>query len=602
MNESALELEVFKAVNFDPVVKLDEVWQCAPFHIDALHTAERGKILARLTQVQTGGVSGGCVLTGVAGSGKTHLIGSLRQEFHDRPELRDVAFLYADMWAVTPGNFWPVLLAKAMHSLMRKRDEEDDALQFQSLLLCLLKYLNKMGEGARTYLRILENSESGWIDRDVCKICGALKKERGSLSGGIRDVLRALFALNCEDERADFAQTWLCGGMLEKKQQEQLCLSVARQNPLELFSSLVWLLNLRGVVFLAVDQIDSIAQGNSLTTLSMVTELTNGLASIVSSMPGILVLLAAFMDSWENIKKISPSSDLARFSGHGTLGHIPDELLAQALVANRMHAVYRHKRFIAAYPTWPFRKEAFKECLITPRELLVRCARHQDACVARNRLDELVSFVSRAEKSVVPLHGLRDFSARFAARRLEAASAGLSGFLDEDREDELGELIEFACSLLLIENPPLGGRDAAVLKREYPNRAIKPLHALIEFNGGEKYYAFRVLQKTIHTAYGPRLKAAMEASGLAKGLSSRHLTVFRSTPLPTTPKMSELTRCFSDEGGHIVSIAEEQVSLLIALKGCGRKKKPASRAGFRNSGRSAFPAFSPLFCKNSRPT
>ena len=589
LNERTIsrELQALTTVDLAPVVRFDEVWSRSYFHASSLHATERRRVLARLMEVDATRTAYGYVVTGSEASGKTHFLASLRQEMNDRPEFHGASFLYADLWSSTSKSFWRTLLCGIMDSLTRRMDEDEEETQLQSLLVFLLGFLGKSKKDARTVLRILSPSEPEWADAQASRIVDMLEKDRGLVPSEIWDVLRSLFALNGSGEKAASARRWLTGEELELEHQRYLRLSVPRQSPLSLFTLIAWTLNLRGVVLLAV-------RGDPPEAPTALAEATMGLASIVASVPGVLTLLATSTDSWANVRRMVHISDLACFSAQGTLKDLPNGLIAQALTASRLNEAYRKNDLTPPYPTWPFRPEAFSmEQNIPVREFLACCARHIEVCLVQERIIELDSF-SGTFSSQEPPH-----------LTLPPSDIDPRVLLEEERENELGELIEFACELLLMENPSTTFEEEAVLrKRGDLDQSPSPLHALIEWGDGRRYCAFRVLQKIHASNCRTGLWEAMSASGLSGEPSScqaRRLFIFRSTPLPQTPDLNRLIRKFEKEGGHLVRLVPNQIAMLLELRKMRDKKergfdawlkknRPISASGLFEIIMDAFPA------------
>ncbi|MDR3230382.1 MAG: hypothetical protein LBT65_02995, partial [Synergistaceae bacterium] len=426
---NAVELDVFGAANFDSVVHADEVWGRMPFHVDDLHRAVRERILVRLSQARAEGISSGCVVIGDPGMGRTHLVGSLRRAIFERPEFHGVTFLRVE---TEDRESRRTQTDRVLDSLTRRFGDSGDS-QLQSLLLHLMTFLGKNGDAGRRYLRVLERSEMEWLERDISKICDALRRKHGALPGVIRDVLRAFFALNCSDGRADAAQAWLRGTESKKPTGEKRKgppPDAPQWRPREIFASVVRLLNLRGTVFLVADQASATTENFEAGAAS----LTDALASVVENLSGVMALLSLPRSLWLRVQENSRA--LARFSAQETLDPIPDAHVARKLVTARMGDACRRKNFTPPSPTWPFKSQAFVNCGISPRELLTRCARHRDECLRQGGVIELSSFGVPKQPTPSLPPALMQYSNGIASSNGPASPSGLSGRVSDARERE----------------------------------------------------------------------------------------------------------------------------------------------------------------------
>lgn len=64
----------------------DDVWRPSPYHVEGLHRGVVNDVLAGMVDASTskGGSPLGLVLKGRRGSGKTHLLGWVRQQIQDQ--------------------------------------------------------------------------------------------------------------------------------------------------------------------------------------------------------------------------------------------------------------------------------------------------------------------------------------------------------------------------------------------------------------------------------------------------------------------------------------------------------------------------------------
>src|SRR5690242_17661398 len=80
------ERAALAALRFNWAQVPDDVWRQSPFHVDGLHPATVQDVLVGIGEAAATSAASpiGLVLEGRAGAGKTHLLGRVRQEIHDR--------------------------------------------------------------------------------------------------------------------------------------------------------------------------------------------------------------------------------------------------------------------------------------------------------------------------------------------------------------------------------------------------------------------------------------------------------------------------------------------------------------------------------------
>jgi chromosomal replication initiation ATPase DnaA len=130
----ATELHALRAVDFDWALHLDSVWEDSDYHVPELHQSLRDEIVKEL-ELRVGPPNSarsplGWIIVGVAGSGKTHLLGALRQEIF----AKDAFFLLVDMTDIH--DFWETVLLGYVNSL--QQEMPDNRRQYEVILGRLL--------------------------------------------------------------------------------------------------------------------------------------------------------------------------------------------------------------------------------------------------------------------------------------------------------------------------------------------------------------------------------------------------------------------------------------------------------------------------------
>src|SRR5436305_2134036 len=79
---SRAQRAALEAINFNPAPTPDDVWRPSPYNVPELHEAVVREILSGVNKARTGDDAKplGVAMQGRAGSGKTHLLGAVREK------------------------------------------------------------------------------------------------------------------------------------------------------------------------------------------------------------------------------------------------------------------------------------------------------------------------------------------------------------------------------------------------------------------------------------------------------------------------------------------------------------------------------------------
>ena len=572
-------LTALKEANFDWVVRLDDVWRDSPYDVPELNAAIREDILYRCRQVGVNPKPNsplGWVIVGPAGTGKTHLLSSVR-----RDRSGNTVFILVDMTDVR--DFWETVLLGYLNSLR----EPEDLPQSRRIIEDLLKLLGVKQAKAEKNAAGLARQGAGALVRNTTKILKALgnKYRRGVIEH--QDVVRAFFLLNSDDFMLNsYGFNWMQGVGIEPAEASKVGIRQARQDPIKILRGLSWLISLRGPVLLALDQLDAIVSEQYMlshidsaeepseeqkTAQAIVEGIGRGLIALPDHTQRTLTVVSCIESTWELLRKSVLQSVTDRYEQPKQVRPWPGVDKAIALVARRMAPVFRTAGFTPEYPTWPIRPEALEAAVgLTPREILKRCEAHRRNCLDQKEISELWSF-DDADVPVVHMAAEDEF------RKIDEILESLKGqvvphnLLAEDSEEQLGQLLQIACRCLIRELPLPEEVDVLLETQFGGGQNYTPLHArlrLVYVNQGadEKHICFRALQKTHPNAYLARLKAATTFSGIDRKLSFRRLFIIRRNAPPTGPKCGEVTEAFQKSGGRFADLSDHDLSILWALK------------------------------------
>jgi len=561
--------------DFQWTTHIDNVWKDPSTDIPELQFVAREQFrqrIARLQQSQDRESPLGIPLVGTGGSGKTHLLSSVRHQALEQGQY----FVFVDMTDVR--DFWETVLQGYMRSLDQRRNGEP---QFARLLKALITKL-----GGPSYEQLVKARPPGLMNR-CNELIKNLAQQYRTEAREHQDVLRSLALIASDDfDIQERGYQWLQGAGVGEDEGFRHDFSSAQKRPEEIVKGLSWLMSLDAPCVLALDQLDSIvaehnlASGGSaptnaaepdadprrLASLAIIQGIAGGLSALRDRTRRTLIVVSSLEATWHimDVRTVVTMRD--RFEPPLLLKPISDSVAIRQLVEKRLAHAYQKQGVRPPYPSFPFAEGFFKKRVgQSPREVLKACNEHRQECALAGKAIEIGAGGSGFIPVPVPFEPLRQ---EFAKRRQEYEVATL---LEKEDEDALDKLIETACAALVEENPLPPNSDAIVDKDFLGSGAFEPLHARLRVVNGdendrERHYAFRFLQKTHHIAFQSRLKAAMTAAGIAQDLGFRRLAIVRTSSLPKGALSEKLIAELKQRGGTIVTPSEDELKALGALK------------------------------------
>jgi hypothetical protein len=530
----------------------------------------------------------------VGGAGKTQLLGQIRKA----TVAPRTQFLLVDMTGVN--DFQRTVCLHIVLSLLKPDVKSDQTNQLQRVLARIYQLTHSL-ESEETALQRLISSASRDLDGTADDVLNGFRTRFAGIPLALaqdsrRHVLRALLMLGLlSDERFDVAYDWLQGAELEKPVAERFRLPV-RTEPIDIIKSVSWLLGFHGKTILAFDQMDVIVNqfqtasrgadsATAAAAKAVVTEIAGGLAGLWEQIYRTQILVSCLQQTWLALKSEMLAPIMARFWPDPiVLGQIESRDIAKSTVERRLRQAYGD--FEPPYPTYPFTDDFF-EPGITPRVLLQRCAAHRDECLRLGKVIEAGRRVEASAPAASPSPPSLELDREFT--ELCQTTTVDSMLQDADAsEEQLGEILENACELLLLEAPPPSHIEAKMgLERGRSKKARTALHSrlcltFLNENDREEFFCFRAIQRNHAIAFQSRLKAAITDSGINLGLKFRRLVVLRTRPLPTGAKTTELIGVLQNAGGRILSIEPSELQALQALIAMKKKSDPKFEAWLRD--------------------
>nr|BFE75711.1 hypothetical protein GCM10020092_090120 [Actinoplanes digitatis] len=539
------ERKALAALRFDWAPVPDDVWRPSPFHVDGLHRGVVTDVVAGMADASssTDGSPLGLVLRGRRGSGKTHLLGWVRQQI----QVQGGYFFLVSL--LDAKGFWDSVLASMLEGLFRTVPESDTQLRL------FLRRLSSVVGAPRSARRAAMGETDltptaldafvlglGDYDRLVARECD--------------DTLRALALSASEDVvHRDLAENYFSSEP-EAVAGERAPWRMRRKprTAQEIVRELSKLLALTGPTVIAVDQIDTLISQSSVAShenqqpeppttdwaqLLVLEQIAHGLMALRDNTRRTLTLVACIPPSWMLIKNRATDTVRDRFREPEEMLTIRDTKIARDLIEKKRFAhSFRQVRYTPPYPSWPIRPEAFDTAAkFTPRQLLIEIDAHVRNCLLENKVREVTRLGDppSSEPSTAPLvptdisdDVCKQFDVRFAELREEADVADP---LDPAREDAVVPgLLSAGLTAWIIER----GMADETFSQDGPPSAKPALHArlrrtLNEGTEDQAHWSFRAISGRHHgVAALHRIKRAVTAAGVEYQVPKRRLYFLRN--------------------------------------------------------------------------
>ncbi len=571
---TSAELDALRALRFNYTRVADDVWRPLPFHVEGIHRETAQVILDGLLEAEESVAASpiGVAIQGQRGTGKTHLLGWVREKVHEE----DAYFFLVSL--LDAKDFWESVLLSMLDSLSRPM--AGDGSQLRELLwrLCVLAEVPRAARGA-----IIGDIPLSRADLDA--FVNALRRYDPRVGRDVQDIARALtLRASCDLTAQDVGDAYLISAPQgEPGERAKWGFRTVEKTPQEIVHDLSGLLALTGPSIIAVDQVDTlIAQSATLTGAGSaddpehrraIERIAGGLMTLREVTRRTLTVLSCLPLTWTLIEEGATDTVQDRFRTTMPLRAIPDAETGRALVEKRFGAQYDAAGFTPPYPTWPVKPEAFEEATqYTPRQLLIRIDRHVRSCLANGQVTELDRLTGSQPEKTVAVKRLPEREAdfdtldrRFAELRERADVAGALNPITEDAV--MPGLLSAGLSAWITEQ----GDDGRLFTQDPPPSTKPPLHArlrrtLDEATENEAHWCFRAISASHHTAALTRLKAASTAAGLDERISARKLFVLRNQGWAKGPATQDALAAFEQAGGRVLQAEENDLRIFAALR------------------------------------
>ncbi|MET0702306.1 MAG: DUF87 domain-containing protein [Mycobacterium sp.] len=534
----------------------------------------------------------GVVVRGPAGSGKTHLLGQVRE----RVQEADGFFFVVELLDAT--SFWESSRSGILESLGRPAAGRETQLKE------LLYQLSTVAHISRADRRAIIGDDD-LTPEVLSAFVNALHKTNRQTVSQTHHTLRALVLLGAGDLGVqDVGQAYLNSTEdLDDTGRRKWSIGVSALSAQECVRDISRLVALAGPAVLAIDQIDTLlAQSSSGTAATDATDnrdlehVAHGLMSIRQNMRRTAAVVACLPAAWEAIKTRATATVSDRFRVTAPLQGLPSADIGRSILERRFTASYRAVDFPPPYPSWPILPSAFADAPdFTPRGLLKRADAHVRSCLDRDVVEELAHLKDTVRERTSAEHSdtqadAGEFDRRFADYRRRAVA---SAALDPDGEDTtVPGLLSAALEAWITER----GDVQQTFRLDPPPGKMAPLHSrlrqsLDSATDDERHWAFRAIAATNANAAQSRIKNASTATGFGSNLDKRKLFLLRNSPWPGGPKTAGVIADFEAAGGRTLRLSEDDLRTMSALRdliddnhrdlpGWLAERKPAHGLGF----------------------
>ncbi|MDR7278004.1 ATP-binding protein [Catenuloplanes atrovinosus] len=570
------ERAALQALNFDWARVPDDVWRPSRFHVDGLHPTVVQNVVEGIAEADRSRESSpiGVVLQGPPGSGKTHMLGWVRQH---TSQLGGYFFLVS---LLDSKGFWDSVLASMLDGLARPIPGSETQLQ-----LLLRRLSSKVG--APRLARRAFMGETELTRETLDAFIQGLSAYDPYVGRNSQDTARAL-ALSASDDvlHQDLADGFFA--LLDEGAPGERAAWGMRRMPKtseEIVQELSRLLALTGPTVIAVDQIDTLiaqsagtgvgaaAQSLDPAESAALEQIAGGLMTLRERTRRTLTVVSCIPATWTLVRTKATASVGSRFRLSPILSTIKDDRLGREIVEKRFAVRFEEIGFRPPYPTWPVSEQAFADVGdFTPRQLLIEIDAHVRACLLAGEVRELTRLGGPAAPRVevpvpdVAIGELDRFDARFVEfKRVADVTGPLSGA----REDvEIPALLAAGLHAWITERGEAGER----FSLDPPPSSRPSLHARLRLTVDEEredqvHWCFRAISDGHHgNAALARLRKACTAAGLDHRVPKRKLFVLRNTELTGGPKMREAVAAFAKDGGVRLPLDDEDLRILFALR------------------------------------
>ena len=556
---TSTRLEALARLRLEMAAVPDDVWRPAPHHVDDVSRVvqeQLRRLLERTTHPADAGRAG-VVLRGGRGSGKTHMLGWIREQVHREGG----SFLLLDLNMID--DFWTGITSSTVDGLHRPGPGGHS--QVRTIVRRLASRIN-LPAPVRSALA----GETPVTRRNLDAFVAGLSDYAPALTPDCLATARglALFGSNSA-ELQDLGSTYLLGHAEDETGDlDPWGLSPEERAPESIYRDIIALHAITGrplVIGIEGIHLAAAVHGTAMRTIA------DGLASLLAHDVRGLVVVAAYPVTWEAL-----SSSLEQLVEVTSLTGVDSSRTGQQLVGKRFGIRFAEIGFEPPYPTWPIKPAAFATAVgQSPRAVLRAASDHARSCSLEGEVHELdrLDFGGDSMPAPPPAPVPVSLPAAAMARTDEQFNilrreADTFSPMDPATEDvTMPSLLVAGLQAWIIEQ---GETEATYSLDELP-AGIPAVHARLRrtsADGAASQWAFRSLAASHGVAVLARLRRAMAIS------AAPQLWLLRNSPWPSGRKVQEALVSFLDAGGAVATVDDEDLRILTALERIFRNGGP----------------------------
>ncbi|MEU0499142.1 DUF87 domain-containing protein [Mycobacterium sp. NPDC006124] len=565
------ERDALKSLRLSFAPSADDLWNAqGAFHVPGVHDKALEQVMDAFADADRHPESSplGVVVRGQAGSGKTHLLGQVRE----RVQAGGGFFFLLQLLDAT--SFWESARSSILESLGRPGVDRETQLKQ------LLWQLASVAHVSRADRRAIAG-EDELTPEVLASFVNALHRVEPQTVRPAHHTLRALVLLGATDLGVqDVGQAYLNSAEdVDDTGRRTWGIGVSTLTPQECVRDISRLVALAGPAVMAIDQIDTLLAQSATSTTGRddgVTDnrdlehVAHGLMSVRETMRRTAEVVACLPSVWESIRSRATATVGDRFRVTTTLEGLPSADVGRAILERRFTASYREVDFTPPYPSWPILPSAFDDAPeYTPRRLLQRVDAHVRACLDNDVVEELTHLADTIDTSSrqtgeAPSE-TTDLDRRFADYRRRAVGAAA---LDPEGEDTtVPSLLSAVLDAWIVER---GDVEQTFSLDPPPGKQVR-LHSRLRerldaATDDERHWAFRAIASTHPISVQNRIKNACVAAGFGSNADRRQLFLLRNDPWPSGTKTAQTVADFEAAGGRTLTLSEDDLRTASALR------------------------------------
>ncbi|MFT4126480.1 MAG: DUF853 family protein [Gordonia sp. (in: high G+C Gram-positive bacteria)] len=572
----------------------DDVWGAgSSYHVGGLHDQVFADIMRSFSDARRSAARSpiGVVVRGPAGSGKTHLLGQVREQ------VQQSGGYFFLVKLLDGSEFWKSVTVAIVEDLARPTPTH------ASQLIQVLDNL-AVDAGVEGSVRAAVTGQADLTPELLDTFVTAVYSRHPQHRRRSQNILRGLVLTTSDDNAVcDLGESFLYLDIDDARELSRWGIRRASLGYQEMVQNISRIVALDGPALLAVDQIDTLIEAGKSVMIggeSLVEKVAHGLMSLRDNMSRTSIVISSITAAWEYLADHVMRSVVDRFRLPPQLQRPPTAEFGRHLLAKRFAPGFGEIGFTPPYPTWPVADAALTDAnLYTPRQLMITVDRHIGRILRQGDFAEITSLTEEAAapRNDGPGGGGHDPSGdpptpsdddttddpELAAldQRYAELIAGADPLraVTHSTEDKVVPGLLHAGLATWIEARPGDSADWHQAEDPGPRPAVhaRISHVIDAHRDIVESWSFRAVAHHNAIAVQNRLTSATTAAGLSLGSVRRTLVVLRREPWPNGPKTARMVEELQSRGGMVIAWTESDIRRLMALRQLRSERPPRLR-------------------------